>query len=307
MNAVTNAQVWHRCLGHLNKHSLKLMIRKNGNGVALDGSMADCDVCAVGQNHQLAHRNEPTTPPIMRPFSLCTEISWAPSNRRLMVDTSLSARAPTSSLSGPQSTFSAATIKPLPRFSCSVTSTVIPLGKHINRWRADKEATFNGDEFKNYCRGTGITQEFAATNTPLQIGVSERARRTLCGMVRCMLVDRRLRPFLLGELMRAASYLRNRIPHSAPNMETPHKMLGGKSAHLSHLRIIGARAFVHIKDANKPGHTSWKGMVCGCSQNERATPSVFGTPRRVELSKAGTSSSSKRHRTCFRFPGGFRR
>ena len=41
-----------------------------------------------------------------------------------------------------------------------------------------------GDEFKAYCRETGITQEFAATNTLQQIGVSERVGRTLCGMVR---------------------------------------------------------------------------------------------------------------------------
>ena len=68
--------------------------------------------------------------------------------------------------------------------------------------------------------------------------------------------------------MMTASYLCNRIPHSAPEMETPYKMLYGKDADRSHLRIIGARAFVHIKDANKLGHTSWEGMVYGFSQNE---------------------------------------
>ena len=41
-----------------------------------------------------------------------------------------------------------------------------------------------------------MTQQFAATNTPQQIGVSERVRRTLCAMVRCMLIGSRLPPFL---------------------------------------------------------------------------------------------------------------
>ena len=63
------------------------------------------------------------------------------------------------------------------------------------------------------------------------------------------------------------SHLCNRIPHSALNMETPHKVLYGKDADCSHPRIIGARAFVHIQDVNKLGHTSWEGMVCGVSQN----------------------------------------
>ena len=49
----------------------------------------------------------------------------------------------------------------------------------------------------------------------------------------------------------AASYICNCIPHSALNMETPHKTLYGKDTDLSHLKIIGAKAFVHIKSPNK--------------------------------------------------------
>ena len=64
----------------------------------------------------------------------------------------------------------------------------------------------------------------------------------------------------------AASYICNRIPHSALNMETPYKKLYGKHAVLFHLKIIDARAFVHIKNPNKLGHTSWEGMVCGFSE-----------------------------------------
>ena len=51
MNAVINAQVWHRRLGHVNKRSLELTNRKSGIGVAFDGSIADCDICAVGKSH----------------------------------------------------------------------------------------------------------------------------------------------------------------------------------------------------------------------------------------------------------------
>ena len=71
-----------------------------------------------------------------------------------------------------------------------------------------------------------------------------------------------------GGLMMVASYICNRIPHSALKMETPYKKLHGKDAVLSHLKIIGARAFVYIKNPNKLGHTSWEGMVCGFSETE---------------------------------------
>ena len=67
-------------------------------------------------------------------------------------------------------------------------SNVIHLGKRIIRWRADKEGELTRDEFKAYCLQAGITQEYAATNTPQQIGVSERVGRMLCGMIRCVFV-----------------------------------------------------------------------------------------------------------------------
>ena len=46
---------------------------------------------------------------------------------------------------------------------------------------------------------------------------------------------------------------------------------------------------------------------CAASARTRAIHSASGTPKRVESSKAVTSSSSKYPRTCFPLPGGFRR
>ena len=55
MNAMMNAQLWHRRRGHLNKISLELVQRCHGSGVAFDGSTDLYDVCAVRKRHQLAH------------------------------------------------------------------------------------------------------------------------------------------------------------------------------------------------------------------------------------------------------------
>ena len=85
-----------------------------------------------------------------------------------------------------------------------VTSTVIPFGSRIVTWRVDKGDKYTGEGPKTYCQETGITQQFAATNTPQQIGVSERVGRKLRAMVRRMRVDSGLPPFLGGELMMVA-------------------------------------------------------------------------------------------------------
>ena len=70
MNAITNAQLRHRHLGHLNKKSLELMQRRDGNGVTFDGSIDHYDVCAVGKRHQLAHIQKAKDADITASFQL---------------------------------------------------------------------------------------------------------------------------------------------------------------------------------------------------------------------------------------------
>ncbi|CAM9739715.1 unnamed protein product [Sphacelaria rigidula] len=103
-------------------------------------------------------------------------------------------------------------------FQFYVQSMAIPGGVRVERLRADKGGEFIGNEFKSYGRQTYILLEFASTNTPQQIGLSERVGRMLAAMVRCMLAESDGATFLWGELMFTAAYLANRSPHSALDM-----------------------------------------------------------------------------------------
>ena len=247
MNAMINAQLWHRWLGHLNKRMLELMQRRDGNGVALDGSSDYCDVCAVGKRHQLAHLKKAKHADIAAPFQLVFGDligPFKPADRGCYKRAGKSADQFTKWTAIYLLCIKGQTLASL---QLLITSTVIPFGSRIVTWRADKGGEYTGKNFKAYCQETGVTQQFPSTNTPQRIGVSERVERKLCAMVRCMHVDSGLPPFLCGKLMVAASYICNRIPHSALNVETPYKKLYGKDADIYHLNIIGARAFVHIE------------------------------------------------------------
>ena len=90
-------------------------------------------------------------------------------------------------------------------FRLFATSFVIPCGGRVVRWRADKGGEYTSEAFKQYCLETGITQEFAATNTPQKNGVSARVGRALSSIVRCLLVDSELPPKLWGDLMLTAA------------------------------------------------------------------------------------------------------
>ena len=190
-NAVSNAQLWHRRLGHLKRRSLKLMQRHDGNGIIFDGTIEDCDVSSVGNRQQLAQHAG-----ITRPFHLCYGDLMSP-----FTPEAHGGFKYVSKITDQFNRWTAVYL--LENKSCAfdpfrliVTSTVIPCGGRVIRWRADKGWEYTSEAFKQYCLETGITQEFVTTNTPQQNGVSERVGRTLCSMVRCLLVDSGLPPKL---------------------------------------------------------------------------------------------------------------
>ena len=68
----------------------------------------------------------------------------------------------------------------------------------------------------------------------------------------------------------AAAHLKNRTPHVAPKIKTSFKMLHGGEADLSHLCVIGARTFVHMKGSRKLDAATWKGKVYGYSEESKS-------------------------------------
>lgn len=55
MNAAADATFWHRRLGHLSRKSVDLLQKRDHSGVNFDWTVPNCDVCAMGKSHQLAH------------------------------------------------------------------------------------------------------------------------------------------------------------------------------------------------------------------------------------------------------------
>ena len=69
MQAAATAILWHRRMGHLNRKSPDLLKKVNNNGVSFDGTVPDCDVCAVGKSRQRAHPNT-ADQHVQHPFQL---------------------------------------------------------------------------------------------------------------------------------------------------------------------------------------------------------------------------------------------
>ena len=70
---------------------------------------------------------------------------------------------------------------------------VIPSGHRRQRLPSDRGSKYTGLRYREYCLNTGIKQEFAATNTPQQNGISERQWAFLWKMTRCFLAETEFR------------------------------------------------------------------------------------------------------------------
>ena len=145
--------------------------------------MPDCDVCVVDKSHQLAHPKTtdhkakllfqldfadlmgPLTPEALGGYTYITKISdeytkWTEPYLLKSKHDALSS------------------------FQVLVQYVVIPSGFRVQRLRVDKGGEFISKEFQDYCLQTGVSLEYASTNTPQQIGMSERVGRTLAAIVR---------------------------------------------------------------------------------------------------------------------------
>ncbi|CAM9978444.1 unnamed protein product, partial [Sphacelaria rigidula] len=250
MLTTADAELWHRRLGHVSSKTLRTIQGIDGNGVIFTGNLSSCDTCALSKSKQQAHPKTAVYK-VCRPYELIIGDMMGPITSEAIGGFKY-IRKLTDFLTRSKYVYlTQSKGDALKIFQTFIQTEVIPREARVKRLRADKGGECTGNEFHTYCSNSGVRIEFAATNTPQQIGVSDRDGGTLAAMSRCLLADSGLPSFLWGELAYMAAYLMNRVPHSALNMESPFKRLNGVEPELSHLRVIGARAFVHIEVQTK--------------------------------------------------------
>ena len=148
---------------------------------------------------------------------------------------------------------------------------MIPSGHRLKRLRSNRGGEYTGLEYREDCLQTGIKQEFTATNTPQQNGISEREWESLWNMTRCFLAEAGVPKYLWQETFRMAVYLANRVPSTPLGGKTPFTMWHrGTPPRLEDLRTFGARAFVHEKRyVKKLIMKAWEGRMVGYGKDSK--------------------------------------
>jgi hypothetical protein len=123
--------------------------------------------------------------------------------------------------------------------------------KRIKMLRTDNGGEFCGNEFEELCKKCSIASQKTTPYTPQNNGVVERMNRMLTEKTRCMLSGVELGKELWAEVVGIACYLINRSPSSALDDKTPQEVWTGKKPSLTHLKVFGCDAYVHVPKENR--------------------------------------------------------
>ena len=158
----------------------------------------------------------------------------------------------------------------LDKFKEFVESSERLIGKQVKKLRSDNGGEYISEEFAEYCKSRGILHEVTVPYTPQQNGVAERMNRTIIDTVRSMLHHGNLPLSFWAEAVSTANYIRNRSPTSCLKEKTPHECWYDEKPDVSHFKVFGCNAFVHVPDQKrskldkKSMHCIFVGYPFGC-------------------------------------------
>ena len=115
----------------------------------------------------------------------------------------------------------------------------------------------------NYCRLNGIIPELTNTYSSWENAVAERKNRTLMESARCMLIASDRPKYLWEDATEAACYVRNRTPcRTNPEWKTPFELRFNAKPRISHLKVWGCKAMVHIPSVRTSDKLSPRSRLC---------------------------------------------
>jgi transposase InsO family protein len=136
--------------------------------------------------------------------------------------------------------------------------------KKVKTVRTDRGGEYCNSVLKGYYAEKGNVHQTTVGYAPEQNGAAEQLNRRLLERARAQLADADLGPKLWAEVMLTANYTKNRTPASAHD-KTPTEAFFGTKPDVSHMRVFGAQAYVHVpkEKRHKLAPVSEQGVFVG--------------------------------------------
>ncbi|KAJ3489714.1 hypothetical protein NLI96_g1945 [Meripilus lineatus] len=241
--------LWHRCPAHHHYQGVKTLISKGlATGIKLDSAAAPdliCEPCLSGKMHAYPFPTTNTVTP--RLLGLVHSDLHGP----LRCQTHSGFRYWITFIDD-RSKFKAAI--PLraksEAFLAFKRYRAYAMTKHnleIGALQDDKGDEYMSKEFDNFCADHGIVRRHTVRNRPQQNDVAERFNRLLNESITTMLAESNLPMQFWGEALATFIHIHNRCSTSSLPNTTPFEMWEGSKPDLSHLRVWGCTAYVHVQ------------------------------------------------------------
>lgn len=242
---VTEFQLWHSRLGHVNERSLNKMIsEKFIQGMKAKNYMLDdCSVCKMSKFTRVSY-------PVLErirskaPLDLIHSDLWGPakcesiggSKYFITFIDDFTRRAEIQFLRKKDEAFDA--------FKRFVVRAERQTGLKIRRIRTDNGLEYCNIKFNEYLNEKGIVHERTNTYSPQMNGVAERFNRTVLERVRSLLVESKLNDKFWAEAAYTSVYTYNRVLHTKLDSESPESKWRGRQVSLNHLKRFGCLVYV---------------------------------------------------------------
>ena len=131
-------------------------------------------------------------------------------------------------------------------------------GINIKEWMSDAGGEYKSDAFLKVLKDNGITVRQSAPHTPQQNGRAERFMRTVMDKAQAMRLEACLPQSWWEFAVLHATHCYNRTPMSRINWQTPFALLNNEIPDISHLRVFGCGAYVHVPESRRVNKLSPK-------------------------------------------------
>lgn len=244
-------EVWHQRLGHTNYSTVKRMIQEghvNGLICGCCNPPEFCEACIFGKMTRKSFETSfkrAEEPGELFHFDIAGPFEVKSINGASFLSVFVD------DLSGMTFAFPIKAKSDIIYSIMKIISIAKSSGHQIKGVRSDNALEFRSEAMKNLLLQHSIVHEYSSPYNPEQNGRAERQNRTIVEMINTLKADASLPNCLWAELANTAAYIRNFIPLERLKGKTPHEIWFGHKPDVSHLRVIGSRAFAHVPNGRK--------------------------------------------------------
>ncbi len=124
-------------------------------------------------------------------------------------------------------------------------------GVNIKCLRSDGGGEYFSNEFSEYLKEHGIQRKYSCSYSPQQNGVVERKNMHIAEVAHDMLNEKNLPNYFWAEAVATIVYIMNQTPTATVHGMTPEEKFTCKKLDVSHLRVFGCIAYVHVPDEKR--------------------------------------------------------